>query len=118
MRHRMQHRMREDFACPKTVLHACARDDDIPKLQHLLQVSSGRDLKRQHDTWGTALHVAVYCDNLAAAVLLLDAGADPLAEKPGDIPSSPILLAIRLGSRDILPRMWNSVPPESHANSP
>lgn len=118
MRYCMQHRMREDFGCPKTVLHACARDDDIPKLQRLLTVSSDRDLERQHDTWGTALHVAVYCDNLAAAILLLDAGADPLAQMPGDIPSSPIVLAIRLGSRDILRRMWISVPPESHANGP
>ena len=116
MRYRMQHRMREEFDCPKTVLHACARDDDIPRLRQLLTESSDRDLERQHDTWGTALHVAVYCDNLAAAALLLRAGADPLAEMPGDIPSSSILVAIRLGGRDILQRIWNSVPPESHAN--
>lgn len=31
--------------------------------------------------WGTPLHVAVWCNNLEPARLLVDAGADPLLEK-------------------------------------
>ncbi|POR32214.1 Ankyrin repeat protein [Tolypocladium paradoxum] len=113
----VQRRLREtSLDAPDTTLHACIRDNDIPKLRHELLLSGPTEINNQSSDWGAPLHIAVLCDNLAAVRLLLDAGADPLAETLADGPSSPLMVAIRHGNRGIIQRLWAHVPPENHAN--
>ncbi|RYP19210.1 hypothetical protein DL767_009695 [Monosporascus sp. MG133] len=89
----------EAFTRPSEALHACIRDGDLPRLRRL--VASGQHALINGDSvWGTPLDVAVRCDNINAAHILLDTGADPLGEGSGDYMTSMELAAI-LGRRDM-----------------
>ncbi|RYO86350.1 hypothetical protein DL764_009015 [Monosporascus ibericus] len=68
--------------------------------------------------WGTSLHVAVWCDSLAAVEELLGAGTDALAVSIDDSALPPMALAARRGHPAILQRLWQHARPESHANGP
>ncbi|RYP28495.1 hypothetical protein DL767_007174 [Monosporascus sp. MG133] len=114
----MQSLMRNFFKSPELALHASIRDGDLPKLRQLLRSSTPVDMNDQDYAWGTPLHVAVWCDSLAAVEELLGAGADALAVSTDDDPLSPIALAARRGHPAILRRLWQHAPPESHANGP
>ncbi|KAK3177720.1 hypothetical protein K4F52_009524 [Lecanicillium sp. MT-2017a] len=109
-------RMREAFQSPETLLHACVRDNDIARLRQLLPRCRAQDVNYLDSSWGSPLHVAMWCDGSAAVPLLLRAGADPLTPGWGDGPSSPIMLAIRQGKCRMLERLWRNVAPETHAN--
>ncbi|EFY94031.1 ankyrin repeat protein [Metarhizium robertsii] len=113
----VQQRMREAFGSPNEAIHACIRDNNISQLQQLVISCPSADLEYLNHAWGAPLHVAVWSANLSAVDVLLDAGADVLAETADDsLSATPLGLAARLGLVDILRRLWISVPPESHAN--
>lgn len=108
--------MQDAFSSPESVLHACVRDNNIPKLRQLTSLCSAQELEYEDPDFGSPLQVAVLCDNLVAVGVLLDAGADPLAINPGEeTPTSAFNLAIRSGKRDILQRLWSHVAPGSNA---
>lgn len=105
------------FRSPNEILHACIRDNDVAGLRRKIESSNGKNmLDHGHPEFGTPLNVAVWCDNLAAVIILVSAGADPLAETPEEGSISPLMLAIRNGQRSILQRLWACLTPESHAN--
>ncbi|KAF9781934.1 hypothetical protein IL306_012702 [Fusarium sp. DS 682] len=66
----------EDFP-----LYDAICNDDIAKVQDL--ATSSPSLIESDTFYGTPLHVALFCDNLEAVTILLDAGADPLAHSDG-----------------------------------
>lgn len=110
-------RMQEAFGSPETVLHACIRDNKIPKLRRLLADSCAEELAYHDSGFGPPLQVAIACENLVAVGLLLDAGCDPLAEASfEDPPTSGFLLAIRIGNRDVVRRLWYHIEPDIRAN--
>lgn len=108
--------LREYFDSAEAALHACIRDDDIPRLQQLLRASPAPDLGHAEAGMGSPLHFAANWGSLAAVDALLDAGADALAVSTGEDRSPPISLAVRMGHRDVFHRLWRHAAPESHAS--
>lgn len=104
--------MRESFEDPEFILHACICDNDIPKLRQLSSTCSADELDYYKGSdFGTPLQVAVLCDNPVAVGVLLDAGADPVAEISGvEPPTSALKVAIETGNRDIFQCLWNHAP--------
>ncbi|RYP64945.1 hypothetical protein DL770_009100 [Monosporascus sp. CRB-9-2] len=90
----------EVFTRPSEALHACIRDGDLPRLRRLV-ASGQRALINGDSAWGTPLDVAVRCDNINAAHILLEAGADPLGEGNGDLYITSMELAAIHGRRDM-----------------
>ncbi|RYP05914.1 hypothetical protein DL765_009686 [Monosporascus sp. GIB2] len=88
------------FTRPSEALHACIRDGDLPRLRRLV-ASGQRALINGDSVWGTPLDVAVRCDNIDAAHILLEAGADPLGEGSFDHYRTSVELAAILGRRDM-----------------
>lgn len=89
---------------PNTRLHACVRDNDRARLRELLLLCGTGELDLDYCDleFGSALRVAVLCDNLAAADTLLSAGANPWVFSGSCEPqiSAPDV-AIQTGNRDI-----------------
>ena len=112
-------RMGDSLKPPIEALHSCVHEGNLSRLRELLASPSHQDLNYQDGHWGTPLHVATWCGNLAAADALLEAGADPLVPLNDDRGLSPLTLAALEGRRDILQRFWGHVSPESetHANA-
>ncbi|EMT66621.1 Ankyrin-2 [Fusarium odoratissimum] len=78
---------------------------------------SSISLLQDDDGYGTPLHIAVFCDNLEAATLLLDAGADPLAPASGmDDRATALTIAGREGKQPFLYQLLNHIKPpqDSH----
>ncbi|KAK4076547.1 uncharacterized protein Triagg1_4150 [Trichoderma aggressivum f. europaeum] len=93
---------------PKARLHACVRDDDLSRLRIFVPLCGTLDLELNYcdPDFGSALQVAVLCDNMAAAGILLDAGANPWASNDFTEPqTSAIETAIQTGNRDIFTRI-------------
>ncbi|RYP74298.1 hypothetical protein DL771_003119 [Monosporascus sp. 5C6A] len=90
----------EAFTRPSEALHACIRDGDLPRLRRLL-ASGQRALINGDSVWGTPLDVAVRCDNINAAHILLEAGADPLGQGNCDAYITSMELAAILGRREM-----------------
>ncbi|OAA57222.1 ankyrin [Cordyceps fumosorosea ARSEF 2679] len=110
-----------DFDGPELALHACICNDQHARLRALLAAPcSPHAVNRLHDKWGAPLHVAVRLDSLAAAELLLAAGADPVTPRDypgaGFDPPAPLMLAIGLGRAALARCLWSRAPPDAHAN--
>ncbi|KAF4338658.1 ankyrin repeat-containing protein [Fusarium beomiforme] len=83
-------------------LSAAICNDDIAKVQDLI-ASSPSLIESEEDRYGTPLHVSLFCDNLEALTLLLDAGADPLAASSGtDDQANALTIAGREGKQPFL----------------
>lgn len=113
-------RLEDSFERPEEALHAAVRDNDISSLRSYL--SSGTfDLEARDRGWvkyGTALHVAVECNNMTAAYMLLQAGAEPLAVQEDGIEGyTPLSLAARLGRTELLRLIWPEIPPEKRVEA-
>ncbi|KAM3425801.1 hypothetical protein NHJ13734_009923, partial [Beauveria thailandica] len=67
--------MEKAFKSPETRLHAHVRDRDTRQLR-LAVAASELEIDHFDSEFGTALNVAVRCNNYAAVDVLLDAGAD------------------------------------------
>ncbi|KAJ3487707.1 hypothetical protein NLG97_g6354 [Lecanicillium saksenae] len=94
--------MQKAFESAGTRLHAHVRDRDTRQLR--LAVAAGElDMDHFDFEFGTALNVAVRCNNHAAVDILLDAGAD-LWEGATDVPTSPIVTAISSGNIHVFSR--------------
>jgi hypothetical protein len=97
---------------PKARLHACVRDNDMPALRNLVPLCSAGDLELNYceTDFGSALQVAVLCDNMTAADILLDAGASPWDFNGSTEPqTSAIETAIQTGNRDMFTRMCGNM---------
>lgn len=113
-------RLENSFERPEEALHAAVRDNDLSSLRSYL--SSGTfDLEAHDRGWvryGTALHVAVECNNMTAAHMLLQAGADPLAIWEDAVDSyTPLALAARLGRTELLRLIWPEILPQKRAEA-
>ncbi|PVH98281.1 ankyrin [Periconia macrospinosa] len=98
-------------------LHLAASHGDVPEIHRLLD--TGYNINELHLPrsnqmgFGSALHIAVWCDQTAAFAALLERGAnmDILDERTPDerkVEDTPIRLAVRLGRRDMVRKMWRS----------
>ncbi|KAI0147114.1 ankyrin repeat-containing domain protein [Xylariaceae sp. FL1272] len=115
----MRLEMQNDFALSHMRLHAAARDGDIDAVRNLLKGDALQQLNNAQTPWGTPLHVAIWCDNLLVARILLDAGADPTIELGGiDSAETALQLAAQRGHLDINRELRGRMTPESHANEP
>ncbi|PMB72187.1 Ankyrin-1 [Beauveria bassiana] len=94
--------MRKAFKSPETRLHAHVRDHDTRQLR-LAVAAAELEIDHFDSEFGTALNVAVRCDNHAAVDVLLDAGAD-LWKRGTEVPTSPVVTAISSGNIDIFSR--------------
>lgn len=93
---------------PKARLHASVRDNDMSALRNLVPLCGTVALELNYcdPDFGSALQVAVLCDNMTAAGILLDAGANPWASNGFTEPqTSAIETAIQTGNRDMFTRM-------------
>ncbi|KAL0943266.1 ankyrin repeat protein [Colletotrichum truncatum] len=100
--------MEQAFRRPQEILQACVRDGDLDQLQAMAAVSP--ELLQQKSAWGTPLDVAVRLDNVAAAQILLGAGADPLDDRGiGDVYRTAMELAAVVGNRGISRLMWEHI---------
>ncbi|KAJ8128031.1 hypothetical protein O1611_g5606 [Lasiodiplodia mahajangana] len=98
-------------------LHAAVRDGNINAVRNLLQGEAVQELNNVRTSWGTPLHVAIWCDNLLILRTLLDAGADPTLEPGGtDSADTALQLAAQRGHLDINRELWGRMAPEYHAN--
>ncbi|KAI0112110.1 ankyrin repeat-containing domain protein [Nemania sp. FL0031] len=112
-------KMRMDFTLPHMRLHAAVRDGNINAVRNLLQGEALQELNNVRTSWGTPLHVAIWCDNLLILRVLLDAGADPTLELGGtDSADTALQLAAQRGHLDINRELWGRMAPEYHANEP
>lgn len=103
MDHDERTRMSNAFKSSETCLHAHVRDRDIRQLR-LAVAAAGLEIDHFDFEFGTALNVAVRCNNHAAVGVLLDAGAD-LWNGGTEVPTSPIVTAISSGNIDIFSRL-------------
>ncbi|KAL5349116.1 hypothetical protein ACLOAV_005404 [Pseudogymnoascus australis] len=111
----LKSQLRHDFGSADEVLHACIRDDDVPRLRKLLQASpAASDINYSHPGFGPPLHFAAWCGNLDAVDLLLAAGADALIVSGDQQMLTAIGFAALKGHRDVVKRLWTCCPPESH----
>ncbi|KFY68783.1 hypothetical protein V496_00798 [Pseudogymnoascus sp. VKM F-4515 (FW-2607)] len=111
----LKSQLRHDFGSADEVLHACIRDDDVPRLRQLLQASpAASDINYSHPGFGPPLHFAAWCGNLDAVDLLLAAGADALIVSGDQQMLTAIGFAALKGHRDVVKRLWTCCPPESH----
>ncbi|KAM3446381.1 hypothetical protein MY3296_009735 [Beauveria thailandica] len=94
--------MEKAFKSPETRLHAHVRDRDTRQLR-LAVAASELEIDHFDSEFGTALNVAVRCNNYAAVHVLLDAGAD-LWNGGTEVPTSPIVTAISSGNIDVFSR--------------
>ncbi|KAI1371072.1 ankyrin repeat-containing domain protein [Hypoxylon crocopeplum] len=102
--------MQMHFNHPYELLFACVRDDQISRLQSLLNTGAG-NLEYQHPLWGTPLHAAIWCNNVRAIRVLLDAGADPLARIGTARHITAITLAARHGNNDVFELLCSRLRP-------
>ncbi|KAI0383639.1 ankyrin repeat-containing domain protein [Hypomontagnella monticulosa] len=87
------------FTRPSEILYACIRDNDLDRLRNLL-ASGQHSLIHAQSPWGTPLDVAVRCDNIAAAEILLGAGENPLDDGgDSDLYTTAMELAALKGQR-------------------
>ncbi|EGX89481.1 ankyrin repeat protein [Cordyceps militaris CM01] len=94
--------MGKAFKSPETRLHAHVRDRDTRQLR-LAVAAAELEIDHFDCEFGTALNVAVRCDNHAAVDIFLDAGAD-LWKGGTEAPTSPIVTAISSGNINIFSR--------------
>ncbi|KAH6953867.1 ankyrin repeat-containing domain protein [Ilyonectria sp. MPI-CAGE-AT-0026] len=118
----IQSRMNDTFKSLDLALHASIRDNNLTRLQLLIDALSPADLNKRLRTndgdWGMPLHVAVICNNPAAVDVLLSAGAKPLIlRRIGDDASTPLSIAARQGNRAILRQLWQHIDPDHHAGN-
>ncbi|KAH7009603.1 ankyrin repeat protein [Ilyonectria destructans] len=114
--------MSKEFKTPDFALHASIRDNNLTRLQQLIDALAPVDLHKclakDDSGWGTPLHVAVVCNNHAAVDVLLDAGAQPLILRYlGDDAASPLSIAARQGNRARLRKLWKYIEPGHHAGN-
>jgi ankyrin repeat protein len=79
-------------------LHDAVKDGDLARLQELIE--AGEDLAAQDKFVGTALHWAALKDNVDAARILIDAGADVNLPKIGG-QETPLHIAAERGSAEV-----------------
>lgn len=113
--------MRTRFEAAQHLIHLSVCDSDLAHLQTLLG-GEGLDINND-DSWEQApLTVAVQCDNLEAARILLEAGADPLHLHAHGLGCyTPLSTAASRGRLEITRLMWARLPPSrlsEHENSP
>ncbi|KAF5120833.1 Ankyrin-3 [Metarhizium anisopliae] len=97
---------------PKARLHACVRENDISTLRELLPLCGTGELDLNYCDldFGSALQVAVLCDNMTAVGILLDAGASPWAFNGSTEPQTSALdAAIQTGNRDMFTRICENM---------
>lgn len=108
------------FEHPDVALHASLCSNDASHMRKRLANASPHTLNYLNDKWGSPLHVAIRYDNIDAVDLLLRAGADAVTPRDfpgmGYDPPAPLLLAIGLGRKAIVQRVWRHTPPDTHAN--
>ncbi|KAK1253048.1 hypothetical protein MKX08_004235 [Trichoderma sp. CBMAI-0020] len=100
--------IKDAFNDPKARLHASVRDNDMSALRSLVPLCGTIALELNYcdPDFGSALQVAVLCDNMTAAGILLDAGANPWASNGFTEPqTSAMETAIQTGNRDMFTRM-------------
>ncbi|KAG6006480.1 hypothetical protein E4U21_007024 [Claviceps maximensis] len=110
-------RMRDAFNDdPEARMHASVRDNDMPLLRRLvrpLEVGSP-ELNYCDPEFGSALQVAVLCDNMTAVGILLHAGTNPFVFHGSTEPQTSALdVAIQKGNHDIFTRICESLCLES-----
>ncbi|KAH6979993.1 ankyrin repeat-containing domain protein [Fusarium venenatum] len=96
-------------------LHWSVAAGDLNKLQDL-KTSSPEDIDKSDGHCGTALHIAIYLDNLVAVDILLNAGANPLRRPhfvQQEFNTTPIRVAARLDHQNILHHLWQHINPNS-----
>ncbi|KAL6399013.1 Ankyrin repeat protein [Ilyonectria robusta] len=118
----VQSRMSDDsFESSDLALFISIRDNDIPRLQRLIDALTPADShERLEDetVWGMPLHVATLCNSSAAVEILLSAGASPLALRhSSDDDRTPLEIAARQGNRAILRQLWQHIDPDHHTNN-
>ena len=107
----------DEFDHPEEALHACVRDDNLPRLRELLTAAPAPELlNHQYPALGPPLHYAARLGRAAAVDLLLAAGADPHLVSTGEDPQLPALgFASWRGHRALARRLWTAGgPPERH----
>ncbi|KAH6975993.1 ankyrin [Ilyonectria sp. MPI-CAGE-AT-0026] len=111
----------DDFESPGLALFTSIRDNDIPRLQRLIDALTPADLHERledESVWGMPLHVAAFCNSSAAVEILLSAGASPLALRhSSDDDRTPLEIAARQGNRAILRQLWQHIDPDHHTNN-
>ena len=80
-------------------LHDAVKNDDLARLQEL--VEAGEDPNAMDKFVGTALHWAAFKNNIDAARLLIDAGADVKLPKRGGGKQTAMHFAAERGSVDV-----------------
>jgi ankyrin repeat protein len=91
---------------------SAALDGDIDKLTNLIATEHD-NLNERDYTFGTPLHAAIFKNHLDAVKLLLSAGADVTLLAPWEEFAecdTPLMLAARLGHRDIAMLLWKTFP--------
>lgn len=107
----------DEFDTPEEALHACVRDDDLPRLRELLAAAPAPELlNHPYPALGPPLHYAARLGRAAAVDLLLAAGADPHLVSTGEDPQLPALgFASWRGHRALARRLWTAGgPPQRH----
>lgn len=118
----IQSQMSDAFHSPEFCLHASIRDNNLTRLQQLIDSLTPTDLREHLDEddgyWGMPLHVAVTCDCPAAVGILLRAGASPLSVKfGGDDAPTPLAIAARQGNGTLVRQLWQQIDPDRHASN-
>ncbi|KAM5345869.1 hypothetical protein ACJ41O_011730 [Fusarium nematophilum] len=113
-------KIRKSFSSPDAAqefpLHAAICNNDLARVRELIESSIPFQLEEEDASWGTPLHVAVFCDNLAAVDVLLRAGADALARcNATDDRADALTVAAREGNQRVLRRLWQHMNPDDHA---
>ncbi|KAF4443202.1 hypothetical protein F53441_11511 [Fusarium austroafricanum] len=101
----------------KYPLYVAICKDDLDKVREL--IASSPSLVEEETYYGTPLLVAVFCDNLDAVTVLLDAGANPLARVSGtDDLASALTVAGRENKQAILYQLWTHIKPTEGISKP
>lgn len=80
-------------------------DDDVPRLRALIG-GGNPNINHCDATFGSALDLAVRCDDVTAVDILLEAGAKPWATSGFSHPeTSPLIAAIESGNSFLFPRL-------------
>ena len=103
-------KMRARFVAGQHLIHLSIFDSDLAQLQALIE-RKGFDINDNKSGEAAPLMTAIICDNLEAARILLDAGADPLYPHPDGLGCrTPLSTAASLGRFEITQLMWTRIP--------
>jgi ankyrin repeat protein len=95
-----------ELSAERFPLHAAICKGDLNKARGLVD-SSPSLLEEEDAQFGAPLHVAIFCDNLEAVEMLLNAGADVLARSSGtDDEANALTVAARENKQSILRQLW------------